>query len=313
MGSRQILLVAALAVCLAPACRQRAVKPDAGHGPITAEQRFGNDPELVADFNNLEACAYADGRLDFSCPAVTELRTRMSTRQRRAKMREKLVTTLANLLESTRPRTRLMAAASLQPHLKHPDIRKAVGAAWVGEDVPAIQATMLRMLCLAPGGGGPATAAAALGGKAELPVQVRAEATTCLGKAKAPASEHITRLRKLLSGKEKPAVRGAACEALGMLGAAAAVKELAAGLGEPKIAHRCATALAAIGDDQAYAALRDATRAKLGRGRVPAQQVRALASFEGKGEELKQLLEAVAADAAVGASAQDAARQALAR
>ena len=121
-------------------------------------------------------------------------------------------------------------------------------------------------------------------------------------------------LRGLLSDSNHELIKGNACEALSRLGASAdAVKVIAAQLGSLKLAHRCATALAALGSAEAYKALFDSTRAKLERGPISPQQVRALASFKGKGEELKGLLKEVSEAEVLTAETRAMARRELAR
>ena len=280
-------------------CNRTAAAPDAGaaKAPPTAEQGFGNDPELVADFVALKKCTYKEGRLDQACPQVLTLKLRLQTKQRTAKLKEKLVTTLANLLESKSEPTRLMAAASAEPHLGEADLRRALQQAWEAEETPAIRALILRQLCRAPGANGAPLSRGALDSKVEQPAVVRAAAAACLGLAQ---GEQVVlagqALRKLLAeeGDADSAVRGDACEALGRLGDEAAVSTLAAQLGRPALAWRCATALAALGGEKAYQALLSHTRSRVERGPLPAQQLRALASFSGQpfadSEALKKVL-----------------------
>lgn len=317
------LLLAMLAGGLAiSGCKQSSPRPDAGaaKAPPTAEERFGNDPELVADFNALSKCAQGSGHLDHACPQLRALLLRLQTKQRTARLKEKLVTTLTNLLESKVERTRLMAAASAEPHLGEADLRRALQAAWETEEAPAVKALLLRQLCRAPGANGGLLARTTLASKVEQAAVVRAAAATCLGRASGKARLAAGEaLRKLLGdqGDASPQVKGDACEALSRLGDKAAVPALAAQLGDPKIAWRCATALAAMGGKEAFEALLAHTQARVERGPLPAQQLRALASFSGQpfvdAEPLKQVLKQAAGGKEQGEETRAVAKEELAR
>jgi len=275
-----------LIALLLAACNRTTIKPDAGgpKAPPSPEERFGNDPELVADFRALSKCTYRDGRLDHACPQMRALQLRLQTKRRTARLKEKLVTTLANLLESKTERVRMAAAASAEPHLGEAELRKALQKSLKDEETPAIRAVVLRQLCRAPGGDGRAFAHGLLASKEEQPAVVRAAAAACLGLARPKEKPlALAALRKLLGpkGDTSDEVKGEACEALGRLGQDEAVVELAAQLGAPKIAWRCAAALAALGGQKAYQALMTHTAGRVERGPLPPAQVRALASFDG--------------------------------
>ena len=306
----------------AGACNRTTSKPDAGgpKAPPSPEERFGNDPELVADFRALSKCAYQDGRLDLACAELRALRLRLQTRLRTPRLKEKLVATLANLLESKSERTRMAAASYAEPHLGEADLRRALERSWKEEETPAIRAVVLRQLCRAPGSNGQTLARGALASNKEQPAVVRAASAACLGLARGKEIPlALAALRTLLGtkGDASDLVKGEACEALGRLGQEEAVPELAAQLGAPKIAWRCATGLAAMGGQNAYQALAAHTAARVERGPLPAAQVLALASFAGQPfvekAALGDLLKKVAEGKEQGAETRAAAKAELAR
>ena len=274
MRSRRFALLAVI-LCACPAPRDKA---DAGTSSgIPAEERFGNDPELLADFQNLKACTYQQGRLDHACPQVKTLKLRLETKRRTPSRRKKMVTTLANLLESRQEVSRLMAAESLYPDRKERAIVAALRGALIRETVPGIKAVMLRQVCWTPGPHAEKVALALLG--AANPAVVRAQAAACLGHLPRLSAAGGKALLRALSGRTPPRVVGAACAAAGKHRVAGAVAPLAALLDKQELGWRCASALALLGDKPAYKALFKATTGALGQGKVPAPYISALGSF----------------------------------
>lgn len=298
---RRAALLGPLAVALLCACPAPRVEPDAsGASGITSEERFGNDAELLADFANLKACTYRKGRLDHACPQVKTLKLRLLTKARTPSRRKKMITTLANLLESRKEMSRLMAAESLYPVRKERVIAKALDGALLREKVPAIKAVMLRQLCWTPGPARSKAALALLGGA--NPAVVRVQAARCLGRLATLSAPGQKALLKALAG-EDPRVAGAACAVAGKHRVAAAVPTLAGLLGRKDLGWRCAPALAAVGGKAAYTALLQATASGAGRGKMPAPFISALTSFSGQAyfdrEQVMGLLERIAANKSV--------------
>ena len=271
------LALMAMGLFACPAPRQQ---PDAQPEGIPAEERFGNDPELLADFHNLKACGYTRGRLDHACPQVLALKMRLEVKQRTASRRKKMITTLANLLESRKELSRLMAAESLYPVRREPPVVAALSAALIRESVPGIKAVMLRQLCWTPGPRTEKLALALL--PAANPAVVRARAAACLGHAPTLSAAGRKALIKALSSARAPRVVGHACVALGRHRVAGAVAPMAGLLEQQTLGWRCAPALAAVGGEAAYRALLKATAAALNRGQLPAPYVLALGSFGGQ-------------------------------
>jgi hypothetical protein len=288
-----LVLVVLLAAC--PGERGKGTTPER---PVPPEEREGNDREAVKLIRALlKACSYRNGRLDTSCSAYRELRRKLELRRADAAGRTKLGKTLRNLLESDEEVVRLVAAESLFPHLREPEVVPALGAAQGRERVPGVRAAILRQLCWSPEKHDalvrPLLAR-------ELPEPVRAEAAACFARGQVAAAETIVALRGSVKADPSAAVRGNACAALGSQRAEAAIPELAAAASQTGIAHRCSAALAAIGSSAAYAALVKVVADTLGRGRIPAQQIVALASFSAQPffekERVRPLLARVAAD-----------------
>jgi uncharacterized protein YjiS (DUF1127 family) len=280
LGSLLLCLVVALAGC---SDSKQAGKKDA-KGPLEPEQRFGNDPELVADFGNLKTCVYRDGRLDYSCPQLKTLKRRLKVKARTAERRAKVVTTLVNLLESRRELTRLVAADSLFFHHQDPAIVKAVRAALEAEKAPTVKATLMRQVCWKKSGWTRQKALALLStDEHEL---VQAEAATCLGRFRgdtgARAEAVVEALEKSLAEQRSPRVRGNACASLGALGADESVPRMAKLLSDRAVDWRCSSALAQLGSEAAYRALKAGVGRALAAGRMPAQHVSALASFSAR-------------------------------
>ena len=274
MRHKRFALMAAM-LCACPAPRETA---DAGSGSgIPIEERYGNDPELLADFRNLKACTYREGRLDHACPQVKTLKLRLETKGRTPSRRKKMITTLANLLESRREVSRLMAAESLYPVRKERVIIKALGEALIRETVPGIKAVMLRQLCWTPGPNAEKIALALLGGA--NPAVVRAQAAACLGHLPKLSAAGGKALLGALEATTPPRVVGAACAAAGRHRLAGAVTPMATLLEKKQLGWRCAPALAAVGGKAAYKALFKAIISALGQGKVPAPYVSALGSF----------------------------------
>ncbi len=277
-GGPFLLLLAAALLCACPTPREKA--DSGGGGGIPPEERFGNDPELLADFANLKACTYAKGRLDHACPQVITLKLRLETKRRTPSRRKKMITTLANLLESRREVSRLMAAESLYPVRKERLVVEALREALIRETVPTIKAVMLRQICWSPGPFAEKAALALVG--AANPAAVRSQAAACLEHLPKLSASSGKALVAVLSGKAPEGVIGAACAAAGKHRVAAAVAPMAALLERPKLGWRCAPALAAVGGKAAYKALFKATTGALGQGKVPAPYISALGSFAGE-------------------------------
>lgn len=301
-GAWRCSVLAAVCAILA-ACPPSSRSTDGGKkGALEPEHRFGNDPELVADFAALKTCVYRDGRLDDSCDKLQVLRRRLLVKSRKRERRPKVVTTLANLLESRRELTRLVAADSLFPHHAEPAIVAATRRALALEKAPAVKAALLRQSCWRPTDWARAAALELLDPEEQPGVQ--AEAATCLGRIAGGADKArrvlvVRALVAALDGKRTAAVRASACAALGDLGAAEATAALAALLDEPDLAGRCAPALARLGTKDAYDALLGAARQGLAASRaLPTQLVSALAAFEGRPyvdrEGLAQVLQEIA-------------------
>lgn len=280
-GRRSIFLVsAALATffCACPAPRHTA---DIGTSTgIPAEERYGNDPELLADFKNLKACTYQQGQLDHACPQVKTLMLRLETKRRTPSRRKKMIITLANLLESKQEVSRLLAAEGLYPDRKERAIVEALGGALIRETVPGIKAVMLRQVCWTPGPHAEKVALALLG--AANPAVVRTQAAACLAHLPKLSAAGGKALLKALTGKTPPRVVGAACAAAGKHRLAGAVAPLAALLDKQELGWRCAPALAAVGGKPAYKALFKAITSTLAQARVPAPYISALGSFAGQ-------------------------------
>lgn len=302
-GALRSAALAAACVIFA-ACPPSSTSTDAKkRSALEPEHRFGNDPELVADFAALKTCVYRDGRLDDSCDKLQVLRRRLLVKSRKRERRPKVVTTLANLLESRRELTRLVAAESLFPHHAAPAIVAATRRALAVEKAPAVKAALLRQSCWRPTDWARRVALELLD-PAESP-RVQAEAATCLGRIarSSEGKEHrVPIVRALVSALDRTrtaAVRARACAALGAAGAAEATAALAALLDEPDLAGRCAPAVARLGTRDAYEALLGAARQGLAASRtLPTQLVSALTAFEGRPfvdrEGLAQVLQEIA-------------------
>lgn len=242
---------------------------------LEPERRFGNDPELVADFANLKTCVYRDGRLDYSCDNLQTLKRRLRVKTRKPDRRAKVVVTLANLLESRRELTRLVAADSLFPHHRQPKIVAALREALQVEQVPTVKATMLRQACWGPSDWSRTAALKLLAPDEPPPVQV--EAAVCLGRQQ--KGEVVVRaLVASLDGARPPAVRGQACAALGALGAVEATAAMAARLDDAADSTHCVPALAQLGTREAHDTLIKAARAALAAGKLLPQYPAALAA-----------------------------------
>lgn len=280
------------------ACPGERVKGAGPERPVPPEEREGNDREAVKLVRALlKACSYRSGRLDTSCSAFRELRRKLELRRADAVARAKLAKTLRNLLESDEELVRLVAAESLYPHLREPEVVPSLSAALGRERVAGVRAAILRQLCWSPAKQD--TLARPLLARA-LPEPVRAEAAACFARGQVAAVETIAALRASLKADPSPTVRGNACAALGAQRAEVAISELAVAASQTGIAHRCSSALAAIGSRAAYAELVKVVSDALGRGRVPAQHLAALASFSAQPffeqEKVRPLLARVAAD-----------------
>jgi hypothetical protein len=276
-----LALLLALPLALPLACTSSRRQPDAAAEALDPEQRFGNDPVIVAGFRALSKCAHEGGRVDRSCSELKRLQRKMATRLG-GRDRKKLRTTLVNLLESRRELTRLVAADSLYPLRRDPAVAAALSRALKRERSAPVKAALLRQLCWSPG---PQPRRAALGLLAPAtPEVLRTQAVACLARGGGAADGQVAAaLRKVLQKDPSPALRGAACAALGQLGSQQAVADLAAGVGRgPQQGSLCAAALAAVGSAGAYRALVRAIEAALAAGSLPAQAADALASFEGQ-------------------------------
>jgi len=275
------LRVIALAMMLA-GCSSSVPGPDAKmQGPPQPEQRFGNDPELVADFAALKTCAYRNGRLDYSCKQLKTLVRRIGVKSLKPDIRKKVVTTLANLLESRRELTRLVAADNVFLHQQDPQLVKALRAALLIEKAPTVKATLLRQSCWRATGWARKRALDLLGpGEHEV---VQAEAAICLGRfggeTGAAREVLVKALLAAIAPRRSARVRGNACAALGSLKAEQAVEPMAALLDDPTVDWRCASALAQVGSKAAFQRLRQGVTAALARERMPGQHVLALTSF----------------------------------
>jgi HEAT repeat protein len=265
-------------------CPFRSQTPAEDSGPAEGapqpEQRFENDPELVADFANLKSCTTHQGRLDRSCPQLRTLENRIRVKRRRSENLDKLVATLTNLLESRQELTRLVAADSLYPFLQQPRTVTALNSALQVERVASIRAAILRQLCWKGSREVFNKALAHLAPSAPEPV--RAEAATCLGRQDPMTEASIRALKKSLSRDPSARVRSNACAALGSPAAAAAVNVVTEHLGDKQVAWRCVTALAAMGTKPAYAALKQLVSQSIDKGHIISQSIGALASFHDK-------------------------------
>ncbi len=273
--ARTVLLLLGL---LAASCSSSRRTEDAHPGgPPEPEERFGNDLELVSRFVALKSCSYQASRLDYSCPALKELRQRLESWRAQPERQGKLVPTLLNLLESKQELRRLIAAELLFYDHREPRVVKALAQALGREKVPTVKATLLRQLCWNLTPEVERTALALLDRTG--PEVLRAEAALCLGRGGRLTAASVAGLREALRGDPAPAVRGNACAALGSARAKEAVAEMAAALTAPEVDWRCSMALAAVGTREAYLALVAGVEAAAKRGVMPTQHVSALASF----------------------------------
>jgi len=300
------------------ACRNTspgAPDSDASAIPLEAEKRFGNDPELVADFQKLKACAAdQEGRLDYACPAIKTLRLRLEVKGRREN-RPKLIKTLLNLLESRSAHTRLLAAESLYSLRREATVGSSLARALGQERVPAVKAAMLRQLCWAREASAAGAALKLLA--ASNPELVRAQAAVCLGQQEELPVEAIKALKGALRGDPSARVRGDACAAVGRHWNASGVPLMASLLSRDDVGWRCAAGLAEVGTRESYQALQEGINAALQQGRLPAQFVRALGAFSAKPffnrPDVIKLLRRVAARPLLGEPALSAARDELRR
>jgi HEAT repeat protein len=205
-----------------------------------------------------------------------ELQRRLALKRRDTDGRTRVAATLTALLESRSELTRRVAADALFLDLREPGVRLSLTTALGREKAPAVKAALLRQLCYGPTAETERTAIALLG----LPSAeaVRSQAVNCLGRGP-PSEKAVNALRAALRSDTSPAVRGDACAALGALGVAAAIPDMARMLEVADVGSRCAAALAALGSAPAYAALESGLTEGLKRGRVPTQIVSALASL----------------------------------
>lgn len=295
-----------LLLLLPVSCPERRGTGVADSGPAEGaprpEDRFGNDPELVADVANLESCTYREGRLDRACPQLRTLLDRLRVKGRRRENIDKLVTTLTNLLESSRDLTRLVAAESLYPFVHLPRVITALSQALRVERVDPVRATLLRQRCWKMDDQVRDQALALLGPK--TPEPVRAEAATCLGRQERPSAASLQSLRRILSRDPSDRVRSNACATLGTLHDAGSVPLIVKLLDDEKVAWRCVTALAAIGTRPAYEAIRGLVSRSIVNRRIVAQSIRALTSFEDEPffsrSEVVELLSRIVADSTLG-------------
>lgn len=272
----------ALWVCTAAGCPPTTTSGDArGKGAPAAEERFGNDPELVADFANLKTCVYRGGRVDQACEQLRTLQRRLEVKSRDPEKAAKVATTLANLLESRRELTRLVAAESAFYQHRDPRLAAALKQAFRSERAPAVRATILRQLCFAPSSAALANLAAATLLAPQEHELVRTEAASCIGRQQAQREAAVPALQAALKREYPARVRGDCCAALGALRATESVAQLVALLSQEDVDWRCGAALGEIGTEPAYRALIEAVEQTLGRGRIPTQHVTALTSFEG--------------------------------
>jgi hypothetical protein len=301
--SRAWLVLAAGSLALLACSSTSKQAADGQPKTLEPEQRFGNDPELVADFANLSACTYERGRLDRACEQLKTLANRLAVKRRNPDRRPKVVTTLANLLESRRELTRLVAADSLYFHHQEPKIVKAVKKALAAERVPQVKATLLRQACWRWSSWIEQLAIRSLAAKS--PELVRAESASCLGRHLRAAKKAIAPLRQALGTDPSSRVKGNVCAALAGLQDTDSVHLLAKQLEVEGVGWRCGTALAALGTKEAYRALKGWITRALDQGKpFPAQHVSALASFTSKPffeqDQVLTLLTKVAADKRLG-------------
>lgn len=264
---------------LAMGCpRREAPRREAGPPADEAEQRFGNDPELVADFEALARCPLDASGLDWTCPEVEALRLRLQTKQRSQELRERLRATLTNLLESRKDRTRLMVAHHLDPHLEEAQVRTALDRALARETIPAIKAMLLRQACRIPTERLQAQSRSLLSSK--VPEVVRVEAVVCLGRRGPPSELTLQALRKVLGADPSARVRGQACLSLGALGDEGSATLMASALASEPGLEPCASALASLPARTGLPALLGQVRRILSAaGTLPPQVVPALASL----------------------------------
>lgn len=265
-----------MAGCPAP----RPVASDAEPSFPAAESRFGNDPELLADFDNLKACARQAGRLDHGCPQYKTLRLRLEIKRRTASRRRKMVTTLANLLESRRELTRLAVAHNLYPVRDQSAIRAALRQALSVERAAVVQAVLLRQACWTRRPWAEGQAVKLLSGSASVPVRVAAAA--CLAQPGQLSKAGRLAVDQALRREKAAPVLGNLCAAVANGRLVRSSASVVALLKRPGVGWRCAPHLAALGTPGAYRGLLGAAEQALGRGDVHAALVSALGSMAGK-------------------------------
>lgn len=279
---RSLAPLAVALLALASACPDNDDgRRDSGAGAPRPEDRFGNDPVIVADFAALKRCTFEPGgRLDRGCPQVRTLVRRVETKRVKPDNRGKVVTTLVNLLESRSEQTRLAAADRLYAFHRDPRVIGALRRALTRERAPRVKATMLRQLCwnMTPA---VERRAMALLGRTE-PEAVRVEAADCFARHGAASPAAREALRQALARDPAEAVRGSACVALGAVADGKAVATMVAAMKRAHSDRRCGTALASVATRPAYAALTAELRRTMAARRVPPQYVSALVSLARK-------------------------------
>jgi hypothetical protein len=192
--------------------------------------------------------------------------------------RSKVITTLANLLESKREVTRLVAAENLYPFHHHATISRALETALRKEKVVAIKATLLRQRCWLLGSNAEKFALSFL--RRPFPSELlRAEAVACVGRQGKASLAATEALREAWRQDDSPLVKRAACVALAAVGAKEALAEMTEGLLLNEMSDCSATALAAMGTRAAYEALLQGIEDAHRRGHLSPQGLGALFSF----------------------------------
>lgn len=225
-----------------------------GPEALVAEDRYGNDAELVSVFDALARCSWQHDSLDHSCDALRLVRERLASKRKSGKFADRLGITLANLLESKKAPTRWAVSQNLYHFLAHPRLRTAILKAYEREKVSSIRVAMLRQLCQRRDANLDALLAKALAaGGSSLPERVRA--IRCFARGAPPPPPVVDALAKILVSKEDAELKSAACGVLGAHRLQRHVQALGAGLADLRSQGLCANALAKLADSGACAVL----------------------------------------------------------
>ena len=250
-----------------------------GLADITAEERYGNDKELLSVFESLSRCAWRQESLDHSCPELRLLRERLASKRKSKKSGERIVKTLANLLESKKVRTRWAVAANLSPFMAGARTRVAVRQAYEKEKVLSIRVALLQELCRHSEAGRDAHLVSLLGKLIENErgaESERVEAIRCFARSPKPSRKTIDLLAKVVVEKNNAGLKSAACTGLGNHRIVRHAPALARGLSDPASQGPCANSLAKLATPEACAQLYGRLSKKSGSG---AQLIASLGVF----------------------------------